>query len=67
MSFSVVMRYTVMCAAGAVMIAGILLMVGLLDLRNFPSDYRVIIGALIFLYGCYRFVISYFRKPQRLQ
>lgn len=57
---SLVMRYVAMGVSAAVMIAGVVLMGGWVT-ANFPEQYRVILGAVVFLYGAYRFVIVYFR------
>jgi len=64
MNVNVVLRYVVMGLSSAVMIVGVLVMLGTLHV-NFPGQFRVIVGAVVFLYGGYRFVISYFRKPDR--
>ncbi len=57
-----VFRYTILVISGAAMVLGILVMAGLLVPINFPSQYGVMFGAVIFLYGLYRFVIAYFRQ-----
>jgi hypothetical protein len=44
------------------MIAGVLVMAGFLVPRNFPEQYGVLMGVVIFLYGAYRFALTYFRK-----
>jgi putative Ca2+/H+ antiporter (TMEM165/GDT1 family) len=54
------MRYVAMVVSVLAMIAGIVLMGGWLP-ANVPEQYRVILGAVVFLYGAYRFVIVYFR------
>jgi len=60
-----VMNLVVMVVAAAVMLVGVLVMVGLLIPRYFPDQYRIIIGVVVFLYGLYRFVLSYFRLKRR--
>jgi len=62
--FTTVIRYAVMILSSALMVLGVLVMAGLLVPRYFPSEYRVILGAVVFLYGTYRFVIGYFQKPK---
>lgn len=42
-------------------------MVGVLIPRYFPEDYAVIMGAVIFLYGAYRFAITYYRPRRRIE
>jgi hypothetical protein len=41
---------------------GVLVMVGIRCLPCFPDHMRIIIGAVIFLYGMYRFLIGYYRR-----
>lgn len=59
-SFSSVMRYVAMTISVAAMGAGVVIIGGWLP-TTFPEQYRVIIGAVVFLYGAYRFVIVFFR------
>jgi hypothetical protein len=54
-----------MIVATAVMLVGVLVLVGMLIPRYIPDQYRVIMGGVVFLYGLYRFVISYFRVKRR--
>jgi hypothetical protein len=56
-------RYTVLAISAAAMCVGIMVMIGWLVPRNFPGQYRVILGAVVLLYGLYRFVIAY-QKPR---
>lgn len=60
-----VLKVVVLIAAAAAMLVGVLVMVGLLVPRNFPEQYRVVIGLVVFLYGLHRFVVTYFRQPRR--
>lgn len=58
-------RYTILVMSAAAMVAGVLVMVGVLVPKNFPDQYYgVLIGAVIFLYGAYRFVLTYFRRTE---
>ena len=61
MNIAPVLRYTVLGLSALVMIAGIMVIAGLLVPRNFPDQYRVVVGAVVFLYGAYRFAIMYYR------
>ncbi|MEK7249637.1 MAG: hypothetical protein AAB209_04360 [Bacteroidota bacterium] len=61
MNISSVLRYSVLAVSAAAMIVGVLVMVGYLVPKYFPEQYRVVIGAVVFLYGAYRFVFTYFR------
>jgi len=48
-----------------VMLVGVLVMVGLLVPVYFPEQFRIIMGVVVFLYGLYRFVVSYTRLKGR--
>jgi putative Ca2+/H+ antiporter (TMEM165/GDT1 family) len=62
MDFVSVLRYSVLAASAAAMVVGVLVMIGYLVPRYFPEDYRIVMGAVVFLYGAYRFTITYFRQ-----
>lgn len=62
MDFVSVLRYSVLAASAAAMVVGVLVMIGYLVPRYFPEDYRIVMGAVVFLYGGYRFTITYFRQ-----
>jgi len=47
------------------MVLGILVMAGVLVPVYLPNQFGVIFGAVIFLYGLYRFVITYFHHLRR--
>ena len=61
MNISSVLRYSVLAVSAAAMIVGVLVMVGYLVPKYFPEQYRVVIGAVVFLYGAYRFALTFFR------
>jgi putative Ca2+/H+ antiporter (TMEM165/GDT1 family) len=64
MSVSTVLRYGVLTVSAAAMVVGVLVVLGYLVPRYFPEQYRVVIGAVVFLYGAYRLAITFFRhKP----
>lgn len=65
MNTNEVFRYTVLVIAAAAMVMGVLIIVGVLVPRNFPDQFRVIMGIVVFLYGLYRFVIAYYRSSRR--
>ncbi len=69
MNIWAVLRYTLLVASVAVMIFGVLVTVGIFVPQNFlatfPENYRIIFGILIFLYGLYRFVVTYIRQENR--
>ena len=56
-----IVRFTVMILAAAVAMAGILVMTRVL----ITGQIRVVMGAVIFLYGVYRFTVAFFRRPER--
>lgn len=55
-------RYTVLAISLAAVVVGVLVIMGQLVPRNFPEQYRVIMGIVIVLYGVYRFLIAYFQR-----
>ena len=63
-NFQAVFRYTILAISAAAMVVGVLVMAGVLVPKNFPDQYGVLIGAVIFLYGAYRFAITYFRRME---
>jgi hypothetical protein len=60
-----IVRFTVMILAAAVAMAGILVMTGVLVNAGITGQIRLVMGALIFLYGVYRFTVAFFRRPER--
>lgn len=58
------LRYVILVIATAATVVGIMIMTGWLVPRTFPEHYRVALGAVVCLYGVYRFVIAYFRNPK---
>lgn len=60
-----IVRYVILALSLGVMAIGLTVMTGLVMLRSIPSDYRLVAGAVIFLYGLYRFVVAIVRAPRR--
>jgi hypothetical protein len=60
-----VIRYTILAISAAAMALGVLVMAGKLVPVYLPSQFGVIFGAVIFLYGLYRFVVTYFHHRGR--
>lgn len=59
----VVLRYAILVLSAAAMLAGVLIMAGyLIPARALPGDFAIIVGAVIFLYGAYRFAVVYFKN-----
>ena len=66
MNMTLILRYTILTVSAAAVVLGLLVIAGLLKPRYFPDDnIRVILGAVILLYGLYRFVNAYIQKPGR--
>ena len=55
------LRYTALALSALAMVVGAMVITGYLVPKYFPEQYRVVIGAVVFLYGAYRFVIVLFR------
>lgn len=60
-----ILNVVVMVLAAAVMAVGLLAILGMLIPVYIPEQYRIIMGVVVFLYGLYRFVLSYFRLQRR--
>ena len=58
-------RYLILVVSAAVAVFGVLVIAGILVPKYFPGQYRVVIGAVITLYGVYHFVVSWFRQTER--
>jgi len=61
-----IVRYVILVLSAGAMVFGALIMLGVLVPVRFelPGPYRIIFGAVILLYGLYRFVIT-FNRPRR--
>ncbi len=61
-----IVRYVILVLLAGAMACGVLIMLGVLvPVRwDLPDEYRIIFGAVIVLYGLYRFVIT-FNRPRR--
>ena len=65
MNIAMVLRYTILIVSVAAMVVGVLISIGLLVPRNFPEEFRVIMGIVIVLYGAYRFMITIYQRPDK--
>ncbi len=65
MNYQDVFRYAILVVSALAMVVGLLIIFGVLVPRNFPEQFGVIMGAVIFLYGAYRFAIAYYRREMR--
>lgn len=63
MQLAPVLRWVVLALATGAMLAGAAIIAGLLVPSRLPEEFRVVLGAVILLYGVYRFVIAWFRRP----
>jgi|WetSurMetagenome_2_1015567.scaffolds.fasta_scaffold39825_1 hypothetical protein len=59
-----VLRIVILVFAGAAMAVGVAIMAGLLVPRTLPPQFRIPIGAVVFLYAAYRFVVAYLRTTE---
>lgn len=61
-----VLRYLLLALSAAAMVFGVLIMVGVLvpSRVTLPEHIQIVLGAVIFLYGLYRFLISYYRRSR---
>ncbi|MBI5474692.1 MAG: hypothetical protein HY961_20325 [Ignavibacteriae bacterium] len=55
------LRYTALVLAALAMVMGAVIVAGYLVPKYFPQQYRVVIGAVVFLYGAFRFTVIFFR------
>lgn len=60
MNVAAVTRAVVLAVAGAAMAVGVAVMAGWLVPSNLPGQFRVPLGAVVFLYGAYRFAVAWF-------
>ena len=59
-----VLRIVVLAGSAGLAAFGVLVMAGVFQPPNFPRDYRIILGAIVTLYGLYRFAVAYYRKDR---
>ena len=59
-----VIRYVILTLSAAAVVFGLLVIAGVFvpARGQFSDEMRYVIGAVIALYGLYRFLISYFRR-----
>jgi hypothetical protein len=67
MDLNTILRIVIRVISVAVMGIGILAMAGLLVPVYFPAEYRLILGVVVFLYGLYRFVLTFSRQRRSEQ
>ena len=63
--FNHIVRIAVLVLSAGVMVAGLIVVAGVVHLRSVPDQFRWVLGIVVFLYGLYRFVIAFNRRPAR--
>ena len=61
MNAASVLRTVILVLAAGAMAVGVAVMAGWLVPSNLPDRFRIPIGAVVFLYGAYRFIVAWFR------
>ena len=62
MTFSAGVRFLTLALALAVIVAGALVMTGTLARQGMGVELRVALGAIVVLYGVYKFTVMWFRR-----
>ena len=62
---NMVLRAAVLVLSTGVMIAGLALALGFVRMKNLPDEFRLVAGIVVFLYGLYRFVLTFGRIRRR--
>lgn len=65
MDINAILRAMVLLLSAAAMLAGVAVIGGWLVPRYLPDQYRIILGAVILLYGAYRFALTLTRPRRR--
>jgi hypothetical protein len=55
----------ILILAAALAVTGLLVMMGVLNRDGFARELRIAVGAVVFLYGSYKFTVTWFRQPGR--
>lgn len=64
MNMSLIIRYTILILSAGAMVVGVLVVAGFLVPRHLPDQFRVVMGIVVFLYGAYRFSITFFQRQR---
>jgi hypothetical protein len=56
------MQWALLAAWSVAVVAGVLVMTGYLAPREMTREHGMVLGAVITLYGVYRWVITYYRR-----
>ena len=65
MIFNAWMRSVILILAAALAVTGLLMITGVLDRAGMAGELRIVLGATVFLYGSYKFTVTWFRQPGR--
>lgn len=65
MTFNAWMRGVILILAAALAVTGLLMIAGVLDRGGIARELRIALGATVFLYGSYKFTVTWFRQPGR--
>lgn len=64
MNIDAVARVVILVIATAAMIVGVAVISGWLVPTNLPPQFRIPMGAVVLLYGAYRFAVAFFRNVE---
>jgi prolipoprotein diacylglyceryltransferase len=63
MDFGAVLRYVVLAISTTAMGVGVAMIAGWIKpAPQLPDHYTIVFGAVVFLYGAFRFVVTFFRN-----
>lgn len=65
MNLQFLLRYTILVVSAGVAVIGLLSIVGILVPTAVPEQFRLVAGIVVFLYGAYRFTVTFFDKSRR--
>ncbi len=65
MTFNDWVRSVILILAAALAVTGLLMLTGVLDRGGISRELRIALGAAVFLYGSYKFTVTWFRQPGR--
>ncbi len=59
-----IMKYIAYVVAVLFIALGVAILSGLFLQSNFPSQFRIIVGIVLILYGAFRIVATYYKKTE---
>ena len=65
MTVTMWVRGVTLILAAALAVMGLLVMAGVLDREGTSRELRIVLGTVIFLYGAYKFTVTWFRQLGR--